>query len=288
MSRKTVVAGRFYPGTGEQCLDELMDCLKKEKLEKQMSSKILGGIVPHAGWVYSGSTAGLVFQAVKQTAKNPLFIMFGAVHVHGASSPSIYSRDSWDTPLGEIELDADLSRQLIEKSNGLIVENPGPHEREHSIEVQLPFIKHLFPEAKIITIMVPPDKNAAKVGEIAGSVIAESGREAVVIGSTDLTHYGFHYDFMSKGTGKDALEWVRNVNDKKLVDLVVSMKAVEVVPEASKSRSACGAGAIAATISAVKAMGAKTGELLKYTTSYDEIPGGNPSSFVGYAGVVFY
>ena len=288
MLRKTVVAGRFYPGTKEQCLDELKDCLKKEKLDKAIPSKVLGGIVPHAGWVYSGSTAGLVFQAVKQNYTDPLFILFGSVHVHGVSLPSIVSKGSWETPLGELEIDEEVSRKILEESGGLIVDNPAPHRGEHSIEVQLPFIKYLFPDSKIVTIMVPPDENAVKAGKIVASVISGLEKEAVIIGSTDMTHYGFHYDFLSKGSGMNALDWVKNVNDRKLVDLMAAMEEEKIVPEASKSRSACGAGAISATISAVKAMGAKEGDLLKYTTSYDEIPGGNPSSFVGYTGMVFY
>ena len=229
----------------------------------------------------------MVFQAIKQTSENPLFILFGSVHVYGVSSPSILVEGAWETPLGDIEISEKVSREIMEESNGLIVENPRPHYREHSIEVQLPFIKYLFPEARIVTIMVPPDEMAVKTGEVVGHV-ASKLEEAVIIGSTDLTHYGFHYDLFTKGNGKGALDWVKNTNDKKLVDLILAMKSNEIVPEASKSRSACGAGAIAATVSSMKAMGAKNGELLKYTTSYDEIPSGEPSSFVGYAGVIFY
>lgn len=287
MNRIPVVAGRFYPGTGEQCLSELKECLEKEKLEKNITSKVLGGIVPHAGWVYSGSTAGLVFQAIKQFYESPVFIFFGAVHVYGVTLPSIFSEGLWETPVGDIQIDEELSQKIMEKSDGLIIANESPHNREHSIEVQLPFVKYLFPDSKIVTIMVPPDKNALQTGEIVGRVISGIEKDCVVIGSTDLTHYGSNYDMFVKGSGMNALEWVKNVNDKKLIDLMLSMKSDKIVPQASGDRSACGAGAITATISAVKAMGANKGELLKYTTSYDEIPSGHPNSFVGYAGVIF-
>lgn len=97
-----------------------------------------------------------------------------------------------------------------------------------------------------------------------------------------------HYGQLEKGTGNKALDWVKNINDKKIVDLMTAMKAEEIVHEADNSGNACGAGAITATMSAVRVLGAKEGKLLKYTTSYDEIPSmGEATSFVGYAGVVF-
>ncbi|HPZ10366.1 MAG TPA: AmmeMemoRadiSam system protein B [Candidatus Eremiobacteraeota bacterium] len=288
MHRKPVVAGRFYPDIKEQCINELKECLEKERLTQKIEGKISGGIVPHAGWVYSGSTAGLVFQAIKEGHTSPVFVIFGAVHVYGVPGPAIFAEGSWETPLGEIEIHQDLSEEIIKEGKGFIVEDISPHRKEHSIEVQLPFIKYLFPESKIVTIMVPPDKNALAVGEIVGKILSNYKEDCVVVGSTDLTHYGMHYGQMDKGVGKDALHWVKNVNDKRLVDLIIALKAEDVVSEADSHGSACGAGAITATIAAVRLLGAKEGKLLKYTTSYDEIPSfGDPSSFVGYSAVVF-
>ena len=94
-----------------------------------------------------------------------------------------------------------------------------------------------------------------KVGEIVGKVISKYDKECVVIGSTDLTHYGYNYEQIDKGTGMAALDWVKNVNDKKLVDLILSLDSEKVVPRASSDRSACGSGAISSTISAVKGNG---------------------------------
>ncbi|MEQ8221471.1 MAG: AmmeMemoRadiSam system protein B [Candidatus Eremiobacterota bacterium] len=288
MVRKSVVSGRFYPEDREQCLSELKECLQKEHLTEKIDTRIFGGIVPHAGWVYSGSTAGLVFQAIKQHATSPLFLIFGAVHVYGVSGPSIWREGPWETPLGNIEVNQSLAEDIIKEGKGLIAENPAPHKKEHSIEVQLPFIKYLFPESQIVPVMVPPDKRALQAGEIAGHVLAHYNKEVVVIGSTDLTHYGMHYGQLEKGIGQEALDWVRNINDKKILDLMIAMKSEEIVSESDKSGNACGAGAITATMSAVKVLGAKAGKLLKYTTSHDEIPSmGEATSFVGYGGVIF-
>ena len=288
MTRKNIVNGRFYPAPQDQCLEELKECLEKEPLPDDIPGEIFGAIVPHAGWAYSGSTAALVFKSIRSVYSSPVFILFGAVHVYGVYSPSVWTRGDWETPIGNIPVNEEIADKIIKESNGFITENPVPHTKEHSIEVQLPFIKHLFPDASIVPIMVPPDDNAVITGKIVGNILKSFKEPSVCVGSSDMTHYGFHYDFFDMGKGQKALEWVKDVNDKKLIDLMLLMKEDDVVPEAHKSKSACGSGAITATVAASKIRGAAGGRLLKYTTSYDEIPSGEPASFVGYSGIIFY
>jgi hypothetical protein len=105
------------------------------------------------------------------------------------------------------------------------------------------------------------------------------------IGSTDLTHYGPNYGFSPKGQGEAAERWVRDENDKPLIDQLLALDAATAVEHARANRSACCVGAAAAATAASKALGATRGELLSYATSNDVRPGG--SSFVGYAGIVF-
>ena len=105
-----------------------------------------------------------------------------------------------------------------------------------------------------------------------------------IIGSTDLTHYGPNYDFTVKGVGKEALDWVKNTNDKRMCDLFVAMKAEEILTEAQKHYNACCNAAVSTAIITLQNLGAKKGELIRYYTSYDIQPG---SSFVGYAGVIY-
>ena len=106
----------------------------------------------------------------------------------------------------------------------------------------------------------------------------------MILGSTDLTHYGYNYGHTPKGGGREAVDWVKNENDKRAVDLMMAMDAEGVVEESLKNHNACCSGAVAAAISAAKSLGAQEGKKLIYSTSYDIRP---DNSFVGYVGIVF-
>jgi AmmeMemoRadiSam system protein B len=123
-------------------------------------------------------------------------------------------------------------------------------------------------------------KMAERVAEISQSL----GRDSLVLGSTDLTHYGFNYGYTPKGVGEKAVEWVKNDNDRRAVNLMVKMDEAAIISEAIENQNACCAGAVGAAIAAAKAFGAKKGEKIVYSTSYDVRP---DNSFVGYVGIVF-
>jgi AmmeMemoRadiSam system protein B len=110
------------------------------------------------------------------------------------------------------------------------------------------------------------------------------------IGSTDLTHYGPNYGFLPEGIGQQGLAWAKDVNDRRLIELMRLMKAEEIVREASEHRNACGSGAIAATLAACKLAGAQQGVLLDHVSSQEvarsmQYPASDDA--VGYAGMVF-
>lgn len=292
--REPVVAGQFYPTSRSECIREIESYLANIPTPVETPRKIVAGIVPHAGWVFSGSTALMTLLSVKASSKPSTFLMYGAVHSWSVSKASIMSEGEWRTPLGNIAIDEELAQNLIDASDGLIagseraLSGSNAHQSEHSIEVQLPFIKYLFPDARFVPIAVPPDDNAAPLGQTLGQTIMTSGKEVVVIGSTDLTHYGStYYRFAPKGSGEAALKWVKEVNDKGLIDLMLTLQATQIVPEAKKNHSACGGGAIAATVASARELGSTGGTLLHYTTSHDIMPRGRPTDFVGYAAVVF-
>ena len=104
------------------------------------------------------------------------------------------------------------------------------------------------------------------------------------LGSTDLTHYGYNYGYTPKGVGEDAVAWVKSVNDKRVVDLMVKMDSKGIIDEALENHNACCSGAAGAAVAAVRELGCKRGEKITYSTSYDIRP---DSSFVGYVGIVF-
>jgi AmmeMemoRadiSam system protein B len=289
-ARKPVVAGQFYPGQHDSCLSAVHECLEAVDLSEQLPETIVAGIVPHAGWTFSGGLAALVFSAVKQQhEKVNTFVVFGAAHGYFGVLPVISDKGVWATPLGEVVIDEELASDIL--STGQAVSDPNAHLCEHSIEVQVPFIQDLFPGAKIVPVLVPPTEQALELGTRVGELIGKrEDKKIVCIGSTDLTHYGPRYGFAPMGTGKHALEWAKKVNDKKFIDFALNLKPDELLESAVKDGNACGPGAAAATIAAAKELGCEHGVLLGHTTSNEimlEKMGTTGADAVGYAGIVF-
>ena len=284
MYRKTAQAGFFYSGGENACREELKRCLANQ-IQFDLPQSIVAAIVPHAGWAFSGPIAGKVYQAIARQEQPETFLIFGAVHVHGVNKAALWEKGQWQTPLGDVAVDEELARRLLEGCHGLMQGNYDAHFREHSIEVQIPFIKYLFPNSKIVPLMVPSIAEAVEIGEYAATIIAD--KNVVVLGSTDMTHYGSRFGFQPAGRGKKSLEWVKNENDKRMLDKIIALAAEEVVAEAMANHNACGAGVVAATLSFARAKQRSTGKLLEYTTSWDVYPERDVDSFVGYAGVIF-
>jgi AmmeMemoRadiSam system protein B len=289
-TRKPIVAGQFYPGRGNSCVAEINECLQQEKPAELLPETIVAGIVPHAGWTFSGSLAALVFSAIKQRHdKVDTFVIFGAAHGYYGSSPAVYDKGSWLTPLGEVAVNEKLADAVL-KSDAA-VSDTSAHQDEHSIEVQVPFIQHLFADAKILPILVPPNEQAISLGEVVGDIIKQQQqRKIVCIGSTDLTHYGPRYGFTPMGTGAKALQWASEVNDKKFIDLALKLDAMGLLTSAAENLNACGAGAAAAAVAAAKKLGKTKGLLLAHTNSNEVMMkkmGSSSAEAVGYAAIVF-
>ena len=291
--RKPAVAGQFYPGKKAECLADLKQCFDARVVSANVPGDIVAGIVPHAGWMFSGDVAGLVFNTIKKVHGNvDSFIIFGAVHWPYGKKAAVYDKGAWQTPLGEIAIDEELAGELL--SDKIIVEaNQGAHQFEHSIEVQVPFVQHLFPDAMIAPVMVPPAEFAVMLGEYVAEVIkraSQGGKKIVCIGSTDLTHYGPKYGFDPMGIGPKAIAWAKEVNDKEFIDFALAMKAEQILHTAMKDQNACGAGAAAAVVSMAKELGKTKGVLLAHTHSNEVMEkrfGESSDESVGYAGIVF-
>ncbi len=289
MIREPAVAGQFYPANAERCRTEVAQCLEQGETDYKPTRPPVGGLVPHAGWVYSGAAAACVFNALANSISPDIVILFGSVHRFRGREAAIFSAGRWDTPLGPLTVDARLADRILGHTN-LIVDDPYAHDNEHSIEVQAPFVKRLFPQAKIIPLMVPPIPTAHEVGDAVGRTLTAYDYNAVIIGTTDLTHYGPRYGFIPRGIGHEGNVWAKETNDRRFIDRVCSMRADELVSEATEHKNACGGGATAATVAASRALGASKGVLLVHTTSSEVLPGPagaeEPDS-VGYAGIVF-
>jgi hypothetical protein len=286
--RNPVRAGSFYEASPASCRRQAQELIAKAQLPSDMTGRIFGGIVPHAGWAYSGRLAAKTLKALSGLGGVETVVLLGAIHYGATRLGGIYDNGAWHTPVGDVNIDEELAAEII--ASGYNIEaDLQAHAYEHSIEVQVPLLKALYPDAKIVPIAVPPVSEAVKVGEQVGKAVAKRFPAVRVIGSTDLTHHGGHFASPG-GKGQAGVKWAV-ANDRRMIDLMESMEADKIVPEADANGNACGAGAIAATVAACRTMGAVRGICLEYTNSYDVahamFPHDPDDTTVGYASVVF-
>jgi len=288
-TRKPIVAGQFYPGQRSSCIDQINQCLKAAPTTESLPETIVAGIVPHAGWTFSGSLAALVFSAIKQQNQTvDTFVVFGAAHGYFGPAPAVDDSNFWETPLGNAPINEQIADYLL--SNKLVVSDSLAHKREHSIEVQVPFIQHLFPKAQILPILVPPSPQAIPLGEALGDIMTSDEKKIVCIGSTDLTHYGPRYGFTPMGTGAKALQWASEVNDQKFIESALKLEPQSLLASAAENCNACGAGAAAAAVATAKKLSTEQGLLLAHTNSNEVMRremGTTSQDSVGYAAIVF-
>lgn len=288
--RQPVRAGSFYEESAPTCRHQATKLLDQATLPKGLSVKALrGGLVPHAGWSFSGRLAAMTFKALVAAGPVETFVLFGADHFGVVRQGEVFDSGVWLTPLGEALVDADLAAGLIADSGGLLRSNPDAHLHEHSLEVQIPLLQVLCPLSQIVPIAVPPTAQAVEIGRAVGESLARREANVRIVGSTDLTHHGGHFPAPG-GHGAQGEKWTRG-NDRRILDLIESMSADKVLLEAQEHGNACGAGAIAATIAACQALGAARGLTLQYTNSYQVMhelyPDDPDDTTVGYASVVF-
>jgi len=280
--RKAVFAGSWYPADSRSCEEQIHRFLDAGKDLSVSVPAPVGGIVPHAGWIYSGSIACNVIHRLSQSADPDVVVLFG-MHLHSGSPRYLMPAGLWETPFGPMAVDT-LLADALSKRYAFELETPTRFHQDNTIELQMPFVRYFFREARVLAMGVPPH---AETLDLAASVVAiarERDLRIVVIGSTDLTHYGPNYGFTSQGTGSKAVAWVRDENDRRVIDAMIRMDAEVVIREGLTHDNACCSGAAAAAVAAGKAMGAKRADRLIYATSYDKSPG---DSFVGYAGILF-
>jgi len=289
-TRKPAVAGQFYPADRAGCLAEIRQAIGAGPVKADLPESIVAGIVPHAGWLFSGDLAALVFSAIKQTDPDvDTFIIFGAVHSYMAGVVAVYESGAWDSPVGTIDIDSDIAGSIAQLDCASA--QADLHANEHSIEVQVPFIQHLFGSAKIVPVLVPPIEAAVQLGGQVASIISKAADKKIVcIASTDLTHYGPRYGFCPVGTGPEAIAWAKGVNDMKFINFALNMQPEQMLQTATEDHNACGAGAAAAAVAVAAGLGKAAGRLLAHTHS-DEVMmekfDRSSSESVGYAAIVY-
>ncbi len=288
--RKAVFRGAWYPDSKDECESHIKDFLKDNK--GILHGNFKGGIVPHAGWLYSGSVAcrtiGSIAASIGLQGRHIDCIVIFGLHMRSDDHPLILEFGSWETPFGDIDIQENFGADIVEKAMAEKVTIQKMSGRsfpeENTIELQLPFIKYFFSDIPIVAIGVPPNQDAMKIGKAVYNAAKDNGFEIAVIGSTDLTHYGQSFGFTPVGQGEKAYEWVKKNNDAKAVKALMSMDGEEIVRTGTANHNMCCSGAAAAAATVSKLLNATKGVKVEYASSYSQ---SSPDNFVGYAGILF-
>ncbi|MBU1569171.1 MAG: AmmeMemoRadiSam system protein B, partial [Proteobacteria bacterium] len=220
-ARKAMFAGSWYPESASECERQIKEFIKESKTKTFSGMKPVGGIVPHAGWYYSGKIACNVIKILSEAGTPDVLLVFG-MHLHAGSQRFLMKEGALETPFGEIEIERGIAEKLAEK-HSFEIETAQKFSRDNTIELQLPFIKYFFKDVKIVPMGVPPVEESLNIGIDAVKIAKDLGLKVMVLGSTDLTHYGVNYGFVSHGTGAKAVKWVKDENDKKVIDAMLEM-----------------------------------------------------------------
>ncbi len=279
--RKRFLPPGWYPGSAAETLQEIASMGRGEAAPGPWAGgdeepRACAGIVPHAGWHFSGRLA-LEVLSVLCRGIDTMVIIGG--HLGPADRIVAAFEDAFETPLGELKADVKLLERLR-----AAVDLEEDRDRDNTVEIQLPLVRHLAAGAMVLGLRAPPSAAAGILGTAIADAAAALGRRVAVAGSTDLTHYGSNYRFSPAGRGEEALRWVREVNDRRMVDRMLAMDVDAALDRARRERSACSIGGAAAAMAFARACGARKGTLVGYLTSFDVQPA---ESFVGYAGILF-
>ncbi len=273
----------WYPSQGEACGWQIEKFLSGIDALTLPTQRLRCGIVPHAGWMFSGELAALTIGALARHADPVDTVVLLGGHLGPGAGSWILSDGRWPTPVGDLEVDRELAA-AIAKETGWRATGPAQYQPDNTLELQMPILRHCFGDSRLVAAGVAADPGCVEAGAAVVRAAADLGRDIVVIGSTDLTHYGPNYGFSPAGSGDEAVTWVKEVNDARAVELMVTLDPETLVPEALDKHFCCCPGSTAATLAAARALGAEKGHVLSTLTSYDVHPG---ESFVGYAAVVF-
>ena len=289
--KKMAFAGSWYPGSADQCRSAIKKFTDDPGIKED--TKILdnpvAGIVPHAGWIYSGKLACRVFDALAHGRRVVDTIVLFGVHMHADSPAFVLDCTAVDTPLGAIEIDKALTDSLVKQADAASVDlkqlTPARFPEENTLELQYPFIKYFFPKARIVVCAVPPSDAAQALGIAVVMAAEELDRSLAVVGSTDMTHYGPRFGFEPAGSGKTAFDWVAKENDAAAINALTAMDEKQIIHQGLSRHNMCCSGAACAAVAAAKKMGAVKGICLDYASSFDPL---EPNAdFVGYCGMIF-
>jgi MEMO1 family protein len=264
--RSPAVAGRFYPADPRALAREI-DAYASAAPEKFAARACL---VPHAGYMYSGHVAGVVYGSLDIP---PRCILIGPRHFPYGAPMSILTEGNWATPFGEAPIDSSLAVEIA-RACPLLREDPVAHQTEHSLEVQLPFLQRLAPDFRFVPIVLASERFGAleDLGRGLARVLAAQTEPVLVVISSDMNHY--ESDELTRLKDRKAIDRILAIDPRGLYDTVCREEI-----------SMCGYAAAVTALVALKGLGVNEASLVRYATSGDV--SGDRDEVVGYAGIVF-
>ena len=263
------------PGWYPREKNKIADFLKPFEKDRVSQGGAKAVVAPHAGWYYSGKLAALAIAALDPGADTVAVI---GGHLPPTMPLLAAFEEAVKTPLGSMAIDGELLGRL-EK----LISLSSDRYQDNTVEVLLPMAHYFFPGSKFLWLRFPAELSSFEAGKILSEAAGDLGRRLAVIASTDLTHYGANYAFSPKGSGKAALEWVKNSNDAAFINAVLDGDPAMVLKRANEDQSSCSPGAVLGALG-FSSQESKKPRLLKYQTSAD-IDDTIPDSFVGYAAI---
>lgn len=266
LKRHPAVAGYFYPSNSKELLQEI-----EEYMPVQTKIDAYGAVCPHAGYVYSGHVAGAVYSRLKP---KEIFILIGPNHTGYGSNVSLMSEGQWEIPLGKLYVEEGLAKKILETVH-FASNDIQAHIYEHSLEVQLPFIYKVNPQAKIVplTLKMLTLKDCLSLAQGIATAVKELrlSNKTIIIASTDMSHY--LPDEIARRVDALAIEKIKDFDPKGLYNTVLE-----------NNISMCGFIPTVTMLYITKMLGAKEVQVIKYSTSaevsrdYDKV--------VGYLGAI--
>jgi len=286
MIRKPIVSGMFYADDFDKLSNQINDSFHSKfgpgaLPVKKRTKEIFGIIAPHAGYQFSGAGAAWAYKEIAESKLADVYIILGLSH---SGFPSCVSLEDWETPFGVVKADEEFNKVLM--ANSGLKQNENSHAQEHSIEVQLPFLqfvnKDYLKQLRICPIIVSEDRNYEEIAQAIAKTIEQTRKKAIIIASSDFTHYGVNYGFFPFSSDvkenmhkldKEAIEEIKKLNVGGFLEYIGNTGA-----------TICGKIPIAVAIASCKLLGAKKAKLLNYYTSGDIVK--DYSSAVGYGAIV--
>jgi hypothetical protein len=291
MKRRAIVSGQFYANSEKELKEEIKKCFLSKfgigNLPKiSEKEKLIGVVSPHAGYFFSGACASHAYYRISQSKKPDVFVILGINH-SGIGKSAATSLYTWETPLGDIEIDKDFTNALVQ--NSIVEIDETANQYEHSIEVQLPFLQFLFKDLKFCPICLQ-SLSFEECEKIANEIIKakeETKKNILVIASSDFTHYGYSYGYLPFSGSIDEVKEKLYELDRNAIDAILKLDAKKFYEMViKKEMTICGFVPITILILLSKKLGARNAELLKYYTSGDVI--GDYGNAVGYASIAIY